>query len=149
MRNPGAMLSDPSLREVFVQGAVARGLEAAGSNKNGAAAAFMGMNMGSQAGGAFTAAASQSNRQAMEHQQQEAQQGWRCTCGAVCSGNFCPQCGKQKSKEAAWQCTCGAQCTGNFCPQCGAKRPVNLCCPNCGCKLEGQARFCPQCGQKV
>lgn len=144
MRNQGAMLSDPSLREGYVQGAVARGLEAAGSNKNGAAAAFMGMNMGSQTGGAFTAAASQSNRQAME-----AQQGWRCTCGAVCSGNFCPQCGKQKSKEAAWQCTCGAQCTGNFCPQCGAKRPVNLCCPNCGCKLEGQAKFCPQCGQKV
>ena len=35
MRNEGAMLSDPTVREGYVQGAVARGLEAAGSNSNG------------------------------------------------------------------------------------------------------------------
>lgn len=35
MRNEGAMLSDPTVREGYVQGAMARGLEAAGSNANG------------------------------------------------------------------------------------------------------------------
>ena len=43
MRNEGAMLSDPTVREGYVQGAMARGLEAAGSNANGAMAGFMGM----------------------------------------------------------------------------------------------------------
>lgn len=41
MRNEGAMLSDPTVREGYVQGAMARGLEAAGSNANGAMAGFM------------------------------------------------------------------------------------------------------------
>ena len=43
LRNQGAMLGDPTIREGYVQGAVARGIENAGSNSNGAAAAFMGM----------------------------------------------------------------------------------------------------------
>ena len=49
MRNQGAMMSDPSIREGFVQSAVANGIQAAGSNANGAAAGFMGVNMGMQA----------------------------------------------------------------------------------------------------
>ena len=40
MRNKGAMLGDPSVREGYVQGSVARGLEAAGSNEGGATGAF-------------------------------------------------------------------------------------------------------------
>ena len=46
MRNQGAMLSDATIREGYVQGAVAEGLKAAGSNTAGAAQAFMGMGMG-------------------------------------------------------------------------------------------------------
>ena len=46
MRNQGAMLSDPTIREGYVQGAVARGMEAAGSNRAGASVGFMNMNMG-------------------------------------------------------------------------------------------------------
>ena len=69
MRNQGAMLSDPSVREGYVQGAVARGMEAAGSNEAGAGIAFMGMGMGMQAGGGFMQAASQSNQQQMAQQQ--------------------------------------------------------------------------------
>ena len=42
MLNKGAMLSDASVREGYVQGSVARGIEAAGSNSAGSAAAFMG-----------------------------------------------------------------------------------------------------------
>ncbi|WP_026459860.1 SPFH domain-containing protein [Schaalia suimastitidis] len=69
MRNQGAMLSDPSVREGYVQGAVARGMEAAGSNEAGAGLAFMGMGMGMQAGGGFMQAASQSNQAQMAQQQ--------------------------------------------------------------------------------
>ena len=46
MRNQGAMLSDPNVREGYVQGSVARGLEAAGSNSAGSMAGFMGMGLG-------------------------------------------------------------------------------------------------------
>ena len=68
MRNQGAMLSDPSVREGYVQGAVARGMEAAGSNANGAMAGFMGMGMGMNAGGGFMGAASASNMQQLQVQ---------------------------------------------------------------------------------
>lgn len=62
MRNQGAMLSDPNVREGYVQGSVARGLEAAGSNSAGSMAGFMGMGLGMNAGGSFVGAASQANQ---------------------------------------------------------------------------------------
>ena len=70
MRNKGAMLSDPTIREGYVQGSIARGLEAAGSNEAGSAATFMGMGMGMQAGGGFMGTASQANLQQMQMMQQ-------------------------------------------------------------------------------
>ena len=44
MRNQGAMLGDPMVREGYVQGAFARGMEAAGKNPGGSTVGFMGMN---------------------------------------------------------------------------------------------------------
>ena len=41
MRNKGAVLTDPNIREGFVQGSIARGMEAAGSNEAGAGTSFM------------------------------------------------------------------------------------------------------------
>src|SRR5690554_3061329 len=73
MRNKGAMLGDPSIREGYVQGSIARGLEAAGSNEGGAATAFMGMGLGMQSGGNFMGAASQANQRQMEIQQVQGQ----------------------------------------------------------------------------
>ena len=61
LRNQGAMMSDPSIREGYVQKNIAEGLKAAGSNKNGSMSGFMGMGLGMQTGGNFMAAASQSN----------------------------------------------------------------------------------------
>ena len=66
MRNQGAMLSDPGVREGYIQGAAARGLEAAGSNSSGAMAGYMGMGMGMNAGGGFLGAASGANMQQMQ-----------------------------------------------------------------------------------
>ncbi len=63
MRNQGAMLGDPSIREGYVQGSVARGMESAGSNAAGATTGFVGMGMGMNAGGGYLNQASQNNQQ--------------------------------------------------------------------------------------
>lgn len=163
MRNQGAMMGDPTIREGFVQSSIAKGLEAAGSNANGAMAGYMGMGMGMQGAGGFMSAASNTNMQQMNqqaqyqqqmnqqqpqyHQQQIPPQGqygqqqpnqqygqpqggqqpsgdtWTCACGAVNTGNFCPNCGGRRPAPAAWTCTCGAVNTGKFCPNCGKPRP--------------------------
>ena len=129
MRSKGAMLSDASIREGYVQGSVARGIEAAGSNENGAANAFMGVGVGMQGAGSFMGTASENNLKQMQMQSGQAQAGsketadiWTCSCGAQSSGNFCPECGSRRP-ASAWICSCGAQNTGKFCTNCGSKRP--------------------------
>ena len=130
MRNQGAMLSDPAIREGFVQGSIAKGMEAAGSNSAGAAAAFMGMGVGMNAAGGFMGSASAANMAQMQMQQQaqapaqaSAPAGsWTCECGSVNTGKFCPECGKPAQKKE-WFCTeCGAKNTGKFCSECGKAR---------------------------
>lgn len=126
MRNQGAMLSDPGIREGYVQGAAARGIEAAGSNTNGSLAGFMGMGMGMNTAGGFMGAASAANANQMQMNQAAknagAQETWTCSCGAVNTGKFCPDCGSKKP-EGPWTCGCGAVNTGKFCSECGKPRP--------------------------
>jgi membrane protease subunit (stomatin/prohibitin family) len=135
MRNQGAMLSDPSVREGYVQGAMARGVEAAGSNTAGAGAAFMGVGLGMNAAGNVAGAFSASNQQQMQHQQQQqaaqAAGGWKCACGADNAAGmaFCPGCGSKKPEQQA------------------SAAPAF--CSNCGAKVEPGARFCPGCGKKL
>ncbi|MBQ9132186.1 MAG: SPFH domain-containing protein [Clostridia bacterium] len=156
MRNQGAMLGDAAVREGYVQGAVARGIENAGSNANGSAQAFMGMGIGMNAGGGFMAAASASNnaqmqQQAAERQAAQTSGGWTCSCGAKNSGKFCGECGSKKPEEASgWTCACGAVNKGKFCSECGAKRPEDSTwfCTECGAKNNAGAKFCGECGNK-
>lgn len=133
MRNKGAMLGDPSVREGYVQGSIARGMEAAGSNEAGAAQTFMGMGMGMQAGGGFMGAASASNQRQMEEQRSQKAE----SSNNAGNGN-------------SWFCTeCGAKNTGKFCSECGTKRSTTNVCSNCGYKPEGEIpKFCPECGNK-
>ncbi|MDO4581207.1 MAG: SPFH domain-containing protein [Bacillota bacterium] len=136
IRNQGAMLSDPSLREGYVQGAVARGIESAGANEGGAGAmgAFMGVGMGLNAGGGFMGAASNSNMQQMQAQQQAA-----AAAPAVPAAD-------------AWTCACGAAASGNFCAACGKPRPAAVAaafCSKCGAKLSEGSKFCAACGAPV
>ncbi|MDO4345040.1 MAG: SPFH domain-containing protein [Eubacteriales bacterium] len=135
MRNQGAMMGDPTVREGYVQSAIAQGLQSAGSNPNGAMAGFMGMGMGMNTAGGFMGQASQNNMQQMQMNQQAQTAGqqaqmnqqartagaWTCSCGAANSGKFCSQCGKP-APAAAWTCSCGAVNNGNFCSQCGKPR---------------------------
>ena len=152
MRNQGAMLSDPTVREGYVQGAVARGIENAGSNSAGSAQAFMGMGIGMNAAGGFMGAASASNQAQMQQQQQQQQAAgaWTCPkCGKSNTGKFCSECGEPKpAEEGAWTCPkCGKSNTGKFCSECGEPKPAGeWFCSNCGHKNAAGTRFCPECG---
>ncbi len=160
MRNQGAMLGDPSIREGYVQGAAARGIEAAGSNANGAMAGFMGVGVGMQNAGSFVGAASQANQAAADRmaaqkeKEKPEEEEWKCSCGAVETGKFCSQCGKPRPAGESWTCSCGAVNRGNFCSECGKPRPKNQAfhCEKCGytAPVSGQTpKFCPNCGAPV
>lgn len=154
MRNRGAMLSDPTVREGYVQGSVADGLKAAGSNTAGAGQAFMAMGMGMSNAGNFMGSASQTNAAQMQMQaQQQAQQarqaaeGWKCSCGQTNTGSFCSDCGSKKPEApGSWKCSCGQTNTGNFCSGCGAKNPDASW--KCSCGAENKGNFCSSCGAK-
>ena len=159
MRNQGAMMGDAAVREGYVQSAIARGLENAGSNPGGSGQAFMGMGMGMGAAGGFMASASATNAQQMQQQAAERQAasqareagGWTCKCGKVNSGRFCSECGSAKPAEAAgWTCKCGKVNSGKFCSECGSPRPSDegWFCTECGHKNGTDTKFCPECGSK-
>ncbi len=154
MRNEGAMLGDPGVREGYVQGAIARGLESAGSNANGAAAAFMGMGVGMQGAGSFFGAASQSNQAQMQaNAAKTPANAWTCACGAQNTGKFCAQCGaKRPDGGDQWKCpACGKMNSGKFCGECGQKKPESAAewfCAECGHKNAADVKFCSECGKK-
>ena len=147
MRNQGAMMSDPTIREGYVQGAVAKGLQNAGSNTAGAGQAYMAMGMGMQGAGNFMATASANNYQQM--QQQATQKKWTCSCGTQNTGNFCTNCGNQKpTSPNSWTCSCGTQNTGNFCTNCGSQKPhpETDSAWTCSCGTKNTGNFCTNCG---
>ncbi len=155
MRNQGAMLSDPSVREGYVQGAVARGLEAAGSNTAGASQAFMAMGMGMNGAGNFMGAASASNQAQMQQQQMQQMQqaqanAWKCACGNSNTGKFCSNCGSAMPAPAqGWTCECGSTNTGKFCPMCGKAMPAPATQSwTCSCGAVNTTNFCSTCGSK-
>lgn len=156
MRNQGAMLGDPSIREGYMQGAVARGLEAAGKNGAGSAMGFMGMGMGMQAAGDVLSSASRTNRQQMQEEGLKtgpaAPRGngagggaaWTCACGQENTGKFCSECGKPRPQTDVWVCSCGQENTGKFCSECGKPRPAAVW--TCACGQENTGKFCSECG---
>lgn len=131
MRNQGAMLGDANIREGYVQGSIAKGLESAGSNPGGAAQSFMGMGVGMNTGGNFMGAASQSNQQQMQQQAKSSADTW-----------VCPECDTEN--------------TGKFCSNCGTAKPsasgpsIKMKCSACDAVVDlsnGVPKFCPECGK--
>ena len=173
-RNRGAMLSDPNIREGYVQGAMARGIEAAGSNAAGSMNGFMGVGIGMQAGGGMAQAFSNANQQQRQAGKAASaptaftatggeadKDGWQCACGHhnPAQAKFCANCGTKKpqAQPAAegWTCPqCGQGNNGNFCSNCGTKKPERQAlksCPKCGYTPPADApapKFCPECGSK-
>ena len=152
MRNKGAMLGDANIREGFVQGSIARGFEAAGSNPAGGTNAIFGMGMGMNAAGGFMSGASETNREQMRYdreKKEKAASGWKCSCGKEGNdGKFCSECGAKKPEADSWTCACGNNCTGKFCSACGAKKPEGDWTCSCGNVNSQGARFCSECGSK-
>ena len=147
-----AAFRNPGMAAAHLVGAQAAAMQNAAKNTGGAAMAFMGMNMAQQAGGFNT----QSLFEMSQSQQQAAAPApapgsWKCACGSVATGKFCPECGAKKP-EAGWKCACGAVNKGKFCSECGAKKPAAeplYRCDKCGWEPEDPAhppRFCPECG---
>ncbi len=152
MRNKGAMLGDAGIREGYVQGSMARGFEAAGSNSAGGTNAIFGMGMGMNAAGGFMAGASETNREQMRYDRERAEKkaaGWKCSCGNEGNeGKFCSECGQRKPEADSWKCSCGNLCSGKFCPECGSRKPESEWTCSCGNRNDGGARFCSECGSK-
>ncbi len=139
--------------------ATASAMQTAAGNTAGAMTGFMGMGMaGGMTGGGFGAA---QNMYAMGQQQAPSQQlaggngasGWKCSCGAAASGNFCPECGKPKPAGiSGWTCSCGKVNKGKFCTECGKPKPAGVPqykCDKCGWEPADPAhppKFCPECG---
>ena len=147
-----AVYRNPNMAAAKMVDAQAEAMKAAASNSGGAMMGFMGMNMAQQAGGL------NANQLFQMGAQQAAQTatagGWKCACGNMATGRFCPECGAKKPEDSGWKCTCGSVNKGKFCPECGAKKPAGALqykCDKCGWEPEQGAavpRFCPECGDK-
>ena len=156
-----AIMRDPTMAAATLVGAQADAMKAAASNEAGAMTGFMGMGMAMNAGGGMNA----QNLFAMGQQQPQTQPqqsapaastaagSWKCSCGTVASGKFCPECGSPKPADAeGWTCSCGTVNKGKFCQNCGAKKPAGVPqyrCDKCGWEPEKGAKppkFCPECG---
>ena len=125
-----AALTNQSLAAATLVGAKAQAMQDAAKNENGAAMAFMGMQMAQNADGT---SAAQLFAQAAEKEKEKSPQGqtqqWTCpNCGASNTGNFCPNCGTKKPEAKL-----------SFCPNCGAPVP----------DPSNPPKFCPQCGNRL
>ena len=133
--------------------AQAEAMKSAASNANGAMMGFMGMNMAQNAGGLNANTLFQMNQQQPAQPAPKADDGWKCTCGAVNTGKFCAECGSPKPMDG-WVCSCGNVNKGKFCPECGAKKPSGAPlyrCDKCGWEPEdpkNPPKFCPECGDR-
>lgn len=159
-----AMMRDPSMAAATLTGAQADAMKAAASNSAGAMTGFMGMGMASNAGGLnaqqlFEMGQKQQAQAAAQNTQpqqkiQPAVDGdsWTCSCGAVSTGKFCPECGAPRPADESWTCSCGTVNKGKFCMNCGARKPekkMRYRCSKCGWEPadpENPPKFCPECG---
>lgn len=155
-----AVMRDPTMAGATLVGAQADAMRAAASNEAGAMTGFMGLGMAMNAGGGMNT----QNLFAMGQQQQAAQaqqpapaapaqDGWKCSCGAMATGKFCPECGSPKPVDTdGWTCSCGTVNKGKFCAECGKPKPAGVPqyrCDKCGWEPEKGAtppKFCPECG---
>lgn len=150
-----AVMRDPSMGAAAMVGAQADAMRAAASNEAGAMTGFMGMGMAMNAGGMnpenlYAMGQQQAAQKNAQQSQQQAENSWKCSCGATVNGKFCPECGAKKPEpvvSGAWKCSCGAMATGNFCPECGAKKPADEGW-TCSCGTVNKGKFCQNCGAK-
>jgi membrane protease subunit (stomatin/prohibitin family) len=154
MEDAVAMGSNPFMMAGRMTDATANAMETAAGNTAGAMTGFMGMNMaGGAMGGGFNAAQQLYGMGQQQQAQQAAAGGWKCKCGTIATGKFCPECGSPKPADGgSWTCACGMKNKGKFCANCGSKKPAGVPqykCDKCGWQPADPTkapRFCPECG---
>ena len=150
-----AMYRDPTMAAATLVGAQADAMKTAAGNSAGAMTGFMGMGMAMNEGGMnaqnlFAMGQQQKQQAAPAPAAAPAQDGWKCTCGALATGKFCPECGAKKLEPkpaGGWTCKCGATATGKFCPECGSPKPADEGW-TCSCGTVNKGKFCAECGAK-
>ena len=157
-----AIMRDPTMAAATLVGAQADAMKTAAANEGGAMTGFMGMGMAMNAGGMNAQnlfAMGQQQQQQQQQRQQRMEQPrdfdgmerWKCSCGAVVCGKFCPECGAKKPEPKpanSWTCKCGATATGKFCPECGSPKPADSDGWTCSCGAVNKGKFCAECGAK-
>lgn len=144
-----AIMRDPSMAAAQLAGAQADAMRKAAENSAGAMTGFMGMGMAMNQGGASVEGLF---AMADKKQSKAKSEGWKCVCGSMATGNFCPECGRKRSD--GWLCSCGTANKGNFCTSCGSKRPAGeplYRCDKCGWEPDdpkNPPKFCPECGDR-
>ena len=145
-----AMSTNVNTAAARMAGAQAEALKAAANNTAGAMTGFMGMGMAMNAGGMNAANLFAMGQQQAAAPAAPAADSWKCACGAVVTGKFCPECGAKKPEAVAagsWTCKCGATATGKFCPECGSPKPADDGW-TCACGTVNKGKFCSNCGAK-
>ena len=149
-----AAYTDPNLAMAYTVTSRGQAMRDAANNSAGAATGFMGMGMLGGLGGIDNTMQTLYQMQQAQPKQQAApaQDGWKCSCGAVNNGKFCSECGSPKPVQDTWTCSCGTVNKGKFCSECGSKKPEaarQYKCSTCGWQPEPGAqppKFCPECG---
>ena len=107
-----AMTMNPMVAGSRLVGAQADAMRTAAANEGGAMQGFMGMGMAMNAGGmnaqnlfsmgqqqqtqAYAQQMIDTTTQKMREVAASTPEGWKCACGAVATGKFCPECGAKK-----------------------------------------------------
>ena len=131
-----AMTTNPNTAAARLVGGQIDAMKAAANNNAGAMTGFMGMGMAMNAGG--MGGMNAQNLFAMGQQQNQAAQQ-QAAAQQQQAAQSAPQPGAN-----SWKCQCGAIATGKFCPECGAR--LQRTCPKCGKEVDGKQKFCPECG---
>ena len=138
MRNEGAMLGDPSVREGYVR-FHCTWYGSSRKNEAGAMTGFMGVGMGMNANGSYLSQAAQNNQEQIKQQAEKQNQ-------------------QTQGNADTWTCpVCGTENSGKFCSNCGAAKPVEnvqpklqMRCSECNEIVDlsnGIPKFCPNCGK--